>query len=96
MEKAGLIEEMMMDAFDDAVDEEDLEAEVEDEVNKVLAELSVDIKNLPTPQTAVHSFPSASISNPVPLCRYLSPNLQRKKRRKKSHPIWRSMRCRVV
>ena len=88
MEKAGLIEEMVMDAFDDAMDEEDLDAEVDAEVSKVLTELSVDIKNLPTPQAAVRSFPSASISNPVSSRRYRSRQPRRQKRKtKRSRPI---------
>ncbi|KAI3655609.1 hypothetical protein MP638_006096 [Amoeboaphelidium occidentale] len=40
MMKAGIIEEMMSDAMDNVLDEEDVEVEAEDEVNKVIMEIT--------------------------------------------------------
>ena len=44
MMKAGLIEEMMNDALDGALDTEDMEEECEAQVEQVLAELALDTR----------------------------------------------------
>ena len=53
MEKAGLIEEMVSDAFESAMDEEDLEEETEAEVQKVMAEIAGEIQSLPAAKRPV-------------------------------------------
>ena len=58
MMKSGLIEEMVNDVFEEANGVEDMEAETEAEVNKVLAEIAgvgryklcVELQNLPAMQ----------------------------------------------
>lgn len=48
MEKAGVIEEMISESIEDAVETEDLEEQTEIEVEKILAEITGEIKQLPT------------------------------------------------
>jgi len=44
MTRAGLIEEMVNESLDSAMDAEDMEEETEEEINKVLAELANDTR----------------------------------------------------
>lgn len=53
MEKAGIIEEMVADAFDSAIDEDGLEEDTEEAVNKVLDELASEIRTLPAARRPV-------------------------------------------
>lgn len=48
-----MIEEIVADAFESAIDDEALEEETEREVNKVLSEIATEIKNLPAAKRPV-------------------------------------------
>uniref|UniRef100_A0A7S0VVV3 Uncharacterized protein n=1 Tax=Polytomella parva TaxID=51329 RepID=A0A7S0VVV3_9CHLO len=52
MMKVGLIEEMISDAMDNAVgDEQDLDEMVDDEISKILDEITKDVSSLPSAKT---------------------------------------------
>jgi len=54
MEKAGLIDEMVGDAIDSTMDNEDMEEEMEEQINQVLDEIAGD---------TLASMPNARVSS---------------------------------
>ena len=62
MEKAGLIEELMGDAIDDALGGEELEAEADAEVDQVLAELAIGTDAL-MGEVGASKLPSKAVAN---------------------------------